>query len=138
MELTKLMEWLSLYPGFAGMQWELDCLPHKPGMITLSSRGIRCIKQQQDVLGNCKKTLEQTCTLAFSGVNKAQLMLDLQHWASAQDAMGNIPRFSQGAQSLSVQEGKHLTENKLGLDLYTAQLTLTYENFYEVNENGEN
>lgn len=138
MELTKLQAWLSAFPGFAGKHWEWDCLPHKPGMVTLTPKGIRSTKNWQDLLGNCKRTMEYTCMLAFSGTNKAQTLLDLQHWVAFQDALGLCPRFSQGKQTISLSDGKHLKENKLGLDIYTAQLTVTYEIFYEVNENGEN
>lgn len=132
MELMKLMQWLSAYPGFAGYRWEVDCLPHRAGMATLTPRGIQTKKEKEDLLGNRKATLEFLCTLAFSGTGKAQSLWDLQHWVAAQNPL------EQGKVTVSLENGKHLTKNKLGLDLYTAQLKLTYEMYYEVNENGEN
>lgn len=134
MELEKLMQWLSIYPGFQGMCWETDCLPHRPNMATLTPKGIRVLKEREDLLGNRKKTLQFTCTLAFSGSHQAQSLLKLQHWVQTRPA----PHLGQGKTELSLEEGRHLTKNKLGLDLYTAQLKLTYEICYEENENGEN
>ena len=135
MELKKLLDWLSTFPGFQKMEWALDCLPQKPGMATLTSKGIEVLETFEDVMGNWKKTLKLSCDLAFSGVNEAQVMLDLQHWVEAQ---GDLPRLGNGKQSVSLSKGRHLTKNKLGLSLYTAQLEITYEIYYEVNENGEN
>ncbi len=138
MELTKILSWLSAFPGFAGYQWGLDCQPHKPGMATLTSQGIRISDTIEDLLGNRKDTVKLTCTLAFSGREKAQTLLDLQHWVQTQDARGLCPQLGQGRKKATLSDGKCRMENKLGLYLYTAQLTLTYEIYYEVNENGEN
>lgn len=135
MELTKLQAWLSTFPGLQKAEWALDCLPHKPGMATLISKGIEVLDSMEDVLGNRKQTLKLTCQLAFSGLEEAQVLLELQHWVLAQ---GNLPRQGNGKQSVSLLQGRHLTKNKLGLSVYTAQLEITYEQYYEVNENGEN
>ena len=134
MELNKIISFLSRYPGFAGYRWETDCLPHSPQMATLTGQGIKTIDYIEDVLGNWKKTIGYTCTLVFSGNGKAQMLWDLQNWVARQSA----PQLGQGRKTVSLREGRHLTKNKLGLDLYTAQLKLTYELFYEVNEHGEN
>lgn len=135
MELTKLMDWLSTFPGLQKADWALDCLPHKPGMATLTSQGIQVLDATEDVMGNRKKTLKLSCQLAFSGIDEAQVLLDLQHWVENQS---DLPRLGSGKQSVSLQQGRHLTKNKLGLSIYTAQLEITYEKLYEVNENGEN
>lgn len=135
MELRKLIDWLSTFPGLQKAQWALDCLPHKPGMATLTSKGIEVLDTIEDVMGNRKQTLKLTCQLAFSGLEEAQVLLQLQHWVQAQ---GQLPRLGNGKQSVSLQQGRHLTKNKLGLSVYTAQLEITYEQYYEVNENGEN
>lgn len=135
MELTKLQAWLSTFSGLQKAEWSLDCLPHKPGMATLTSKGIEVQESIEDVLGNRKQTLKLTCQLAFSGIEEAQVLLQLQHWVLEQ---GKLPRLGNGKQSVSLQQGRHMTKNKLGLSVYTAQLEITYEQYYEVNENGEN
>lgn len=133
MELNKIAAWLSAFPGFQGMSWDLDCLPHKPNMVTLRPKGVQELATATDVMGNRKKTMEFTCEVAFSGTGCAQKMVDLQHWVAAFP-----PQIGAGRKSAALQDGRHLQKNKLGLDLYTAQLKLTYEIYYEVNENGEN
>ena len=138
MELKQILSWLSGFPGFAGYQWELDCQPHKPNLATLTSQGVRLSDSIEDLLGNRKDTMKLTCTLAFSGNDKAQTLVDLQHWVARENALGLCPQLGQGRKLALLSDGKRLMENKLGLFLYTAQLTLTYELFYEVNENGEN
>lgn len=135
MELRKLMDWLATFPSLQKAQWALDCLPHKPGMATLTSKGIEVLDTIEDVMGNRKQTLKLRCELAFSGIEEAQVLLELQHWALKQ---GSFPRLGTGKQSVSLLQGRHLTKNKLGLSIYTAQLEMTYEQYYEVNENGEN
>lgn len=134
MELTKIWAWLSAFPGFRGMCWATDCLPHRAEMVTLTPKGVQELDTMEDVMGNRKKTLQFTCEVAFSGTGCAQKMVDLQHWVQTQPS----PQLGFGRKSAKLQDGRHLTKNKLGLDLYTAQLKLTYEIYYEVNENGEN
>lgn len=136
MELTKLMGWLSGFPLFRKVRWEVDCLPQQPGMATLTSQGVKVLDTIEDVMGNWKKTMQYTCALAFSGNGKAQDLLDLQHWVEMENGAGACPQFGQGRKSVSLTEGRRLSENKLGLCLYTAQLKVTYEIYYEVNENG--
>ena len=138
MELTRIEGWLSGFDGFAGFRWGRDCLPHQPNMVTLLPKGTQVEDTITDVLGNWKKTLEFTCTLAFSGTGEAQTLWDLQRWVMGEDAKGTCPQLGQGRKSVRLEKGRHLTKNKLGLDIYSAQLTLTYEIYYEVNENGEN
>lgn len=137
MELTMIRQWLSGFPGFAGCSWEEDRLPHKPGTVSLLSKGIQTVAEKEDLLGNRRTTLRFTCTVAFSGNGQAQTLWDLQHWVARQSHIGGCPRLGQGKTSAALEDGRHLTNNKLGLDLYTAQLKLTYEIDYEVNENGE-
>ncbi len=138
MELRRIAGWLSGFPGFAGYRWEEDQLPHQPHMATLTPKGIQVVDTITDVLGNWKKTLKFTCTLAFSGSRKAQTLWQLQQWVAMEDLRGTCPQLGQGRKTVSLEEGRHHTKNKLGLDIYTAQLKLTYEIYYEVNENGEN
>lgn len=138
MELDRIIGWLSAYPGFTGYEWAMDCLPHRPGMVTLCPKGVQVLQTVQDVMGNRKQTLQYTCQLHFSGTGKAQMLYYLQQWVQQQDALGRCPQLGQGRKSARLQDGRHSEKNKLGLDLYTAQLKLTYETYYEVNENGEN
>ena len=133
MELTKIQLWLSAFPGLKGFEWVFDRMPHKLGMAALIPQGVTEIDRIEDLLGNRKQTLAFTCQVCFSGTGKAQMLWDLQHWVDSQDA----PQLGQGRKSASLRDGKHLKENKLGLDLYTAQLKVTYERYYEVNEYGE-
>ena len=133
MDLKKLAAWLSAFPGFQGMDWAFDCLPHRPGLVTLTPEGIQTMDTIEDVMGNRKKTMQFTCQVAFSGTDCAQMLVDFQHWVEAFP-----PQLGMGRKTAALRDGRHLQKNKLGLDLYTAQLKMTYEIYYEVNENGEN
>lgn len=134
MELKKVMGWLSGFPGFAGYQWEVDCLPHKPDTVTLTPKGITVERTVENVLGGRKEELLFTCTVAFSGVKKTQVLLDLYKWV----LLSTPPQLGEGHCWATVRDGRFLQKNKLGLDIYTAQLTVYFERFYEVNENGKN
>lgn len=144
-DLEKLKSWILTFPNWDGKTVVADCIPNQPNLLSIVPQGLRVIGHKQDLLGNCRQRLQSDYTLYYTGLGSAHAWEDadtmaaFQLWAQAQNAQGRCPHFGDTPnEQLSARQGKLLRLDKLGLSIYTVQITVTYEKNYEVNENGKN
>ncbi len=145
-ELEKIKEWLKTFPDFDILaEFQVDSTDHIPNHGGIFPGGLIEISRRQQISGSVTVTNQLNFGIYYvfskspeddaeAAIN-ADWVSSFQRWVQEQSVCGLAPTFgnvNQTGEVIKAENGALYDADKDGTATYMVQLSIKYQNFYEV------